>query len=196
MSDIVKRFICLICIIIQFSVITTQAAIEQPVSFLQEDNKWAFEMYSANGRYDQTIGNSGCGPTAMAMVLNYYIDESITPIQTAMFAVFNNHRTYNNGTSWTYFEDMAKEYDLEFIQTYSSKEALNWMEQKNNPLIVCSMGPGLWTRSGHFIVLWDVKNGIAYINDPASTQASRLENSYSYMASQCVQFFCFNQEFQ
>ena len=54
------------------------------------------------------------------------------------------------------------------------------------------MGPGLWTTQGHFIVLWDVENGIAHINDPASTNQPRTENSYKYMASQCKQYFCFN----
>ena len=64
---------------------------------------------------------------------------------------------------------MANEYDLEFIQTASSVEALEWMNTQEDPLVICSMGPGLWTRQGHFIVLWNVENGIAYINDPAST---------------------------
>ena len=54
------------------------------------------------------------------------------------------------------------------------------------------MGPGLWTKQGHFIVLWDIENGIAHINDPASTSQPRTENSYKYMASQCKQYFCFN----
>ena len=56
------------------------------------------------------------------------------------------------------------------------------------------MGPGLWTNTGHFIVLWNVKDGIAHINDPASTKKSRNENSYNYMASQCKQYFCFNKK--
>ena len=47
------------------------------------------------------------------------------------------------------------------------------------------MGPGLWTRRGHYIVLWDVKDGIAYINDPNSMEQRKTENSYRYMASQC-----------
>ena len=56
------------------------------------------------------------------------------------------------------------------------------------------MGPGLWTTQGHYIVLWDVDDGIAYINDPASTDKIRTKNSYKTMASQCKQYFCFNQE--
>ena len=128
----------------------------------------------------------------MAMVLNYYIDGSITPIDTAQYAIDNNHRTYSNGTSWQYFQDMANEYGLEFNQTTSKYEVLEWMENKEDPLVICSMEPGLWTSRGHFILLWNVENGIAHINDPASTRESRTENSYNIMASQCGQFFCFN----
>jgi len=68
------------------------------------------------------------------------------------------------------------------------------MNTQEDPLVICSMGPGLWTSEGHFIVLWDVENGVAHINDPASTKQSRTENSYNYMASQCKQYFCFNKE--
>ena len=149
--------------------INAQAAVEQPISFLQGDSKWGSESYTTTGSRSQTIATSGCGPTSMAMVLNYYVDDSITPIQTAIYAVENHHRTSGNGTSWGYFGEMANEYDLEFIQTASSVEALEWMNTQEDPLVICSMGPGLWTRQGHFIVLWNVENGIAYINDPAST---------------------------
>lgn len=174
--------------------ISAQAAVEQPISFLQDDSEWGSESYSIVGSRSQTIATSGCGPTSMAMVLNYYVDDSITPLQTSIFALENNHRTRYNGTSWAYFEDMANEYDLEFLQTASSVEALEWMNTQEDPLVICSMGPGLWTSAGHFIVLWDVENGVAHINDPASTKQSRTENSYNYMASQCKQYFCFNKE--
>lgn len=174
--------------------INAQAATNQPISFLQDDTEWGSEPYSIAGSRSQTIATSGCGPTSMAMVLNYYVDDSITPLQTSIYALENNHRTRNDGTSWTYFEDMANEYDLEFLQTASSVEALEWMNTREDPLIICSMGPGLWTSKGHYIVLWDVKEGIAHINDPASESKMRLENSYKVMSSQCKQYFCFNKE--
>lgn len=133
----------------------------------------------------------------MAMVLNYYIDDSITPLQTAMYAINNNHRTINDGTSWGYFEDMANEYDLEFFQTASSSEALDWINNKENALIICSMRTGLWTNKGHFILVWDVdETGTVYINDPASVAEQKTVNSYRYMASQCRQYFCFNKEIE
>lgn len=70
------------------------------------------------------------------------------------------------------------------------------MDTQEDALIVCAMGRGLWTSAGHFILLWNVENGIAYINDPASTDTNRLENSYEYMASQCYQYFCFNKKLE
>lgn len=191
-----KKFICVTFILTTLMTlvfgISAQAAVEQPISFLQDDTEWGSESYSIVGSRSQTIATSGCGPTSMAMVLNYYVDETITPLQTSIFALENNHRTRYDGTSWAYFGDMANEYDLEFLQTASSVEALEWMKKQEDPLVICSMGPGLWTSAGHFIVLWDVEDGVAHINDPASTKKSRTENSYNYMASQCKQYFCFN----
>lgn len=172
--------------------IDIQATTEKPISFMQGDSKWGTELYSATNNHSQTIATSGCGPTAMAMVLNYYIDNEITPLQTAKYALENNYRTCNSGTSWAYFGDIAEKYNLDFLQTASADEALEWMNTKEEPLIICSMGRGLWTKQGHFILLWCVENETAYINDPASTEQARIQNSYNYMASQCKQYFCFN----
>ena len=190
-----KKIICFLFVLIV--IITTKsivsfAAIEQPIPFLQYDEQWSSKPYSIINDSSQTIETSGCGPTTMAMVLNYYIDEDITPVETAEFAIENHHRTTNNGTSWTYFNDVAEEYDLNFLQTYSSEEALKWMETKTDPLIICSMGPGLWTNKGHFILIWDIKDGNAYINDPNSESEKRNKNSFNYLSKQCNQYFCFD----
>ena len=77
-----KKFICLTFILTTFLCVSlsTQAAVEQPISFLQDDSEWGSESYSITGSRSQTIGSSGCGPTSMAMVLNYYIDDTITPL--------------------------------------------------------------------------------------------------------------------
>lgn len=130
----------------------------------------------------------------MAMAVNYYVDETITPPDMATYSLKNGCRTNSNGTSWGFFSKIAKKYDLEFLQTASSVEALEWMNTQEDPLIVCSMGPGLWTTEGHFILLWNIDNGIAYINDPNSTKETRIKNSYKFMSSQCDQYFCFNKK--
>lgn len=191
-----KKFILFFTLIVAllFSNIGAYASVKRPISFLQEDTRWGSEPYTITGNPAQTIASGGCGPTSMAMVLNYYIDESITPLQTAIYSIENKHQTVSSGTSWALFKAMADEYDLEFLQTASSLEALEWMNTKEDPLVICSMGPGLWTIWGHFILVWDVEEDkTVHINDPYSTDEIKTTNSYDYMASQCRQYFCFNQ---
>lgn len=179
-----------------FLAIRAEASIEQPPVYLQTDERWGSELYSITNSSSQTIAASGCGPTAMAMVLSYYTkDESITPAQTADFSIENNHRTAYDGTSWGFFADMADEYnlDLEYLQTGNADEAFNWMLGKEDPLVICSMDPGIWTNGGHFILLWKVfENGEVHINDPNSTEDYKIVNSFKNVRNQCKQYFCFN----
>lgn len=170
------------------------ASTEQPISFLQYDTQWGDIPYTSCSNSRQTIGNSGCGPTAMAMVIHYYADETITPIETAKYAVENGYRTYNSGTAHGFFGSMAKKYNIEYLDTYSSAEAFEWMKTKTDPLIICSMGPGLWTNNGHFILVWDIdENSNVYINDPASTQEYRIKNSFTNLTNSSKRYFCFDQ---
>lgn len=169
------------------------ASTEQPISFLQYDTQWGDIPYTSCSNSRQTIGNSGCGPTAMAMVIHYYADETITPIETAKYAVENGYRTYNSGTAHGFFGSMAKKYDIEYLDTYSSAEAFEWMKTKTDPLIICSMGPGLWTNNGHFILVWNIDeyNNVD-INDPGSTQECRIRNSFTNLTNSSKRYFCFN----
>lgn len=192
MKKFIQRTLVLATLMATLVTGVAQAAVEKPVSFLQYDSEWGSESYSLYSGYSQTIASSGCGPTSAAMVVNYYADASVKPDEMCEYSLYNGYRTSSEGTAWGFFESVAKEYDLDFMQTSSSSEALKWMESKEDPLIVCSMGPGNWTSAGHFILLWDVKDGVAYINDPASESKSRTENSFKYMASQCKQYFCFD----
>ena len=46
------------------------------------------------------------------------------------------------------------------------------------------MGKGNWTSSGHYVVAYGYENGYVYINDPASTKASRAKNTWDLFKSQ------------
>ena len=72
-----KKFILLTFILAILALFSTTAfaAVEKPISFLQDDSKWGSMSYSITGSQSQTIASSGCGPTAMAMVLHYYGEE-------------------------------------------------------------------------------------------------------------------------
>jgi GH25 family lysozyme M1 (1,4-beta-N-acetylmuramidase) len=55
--------------------------------------------------------------------------------------------------------------------------------------VVCSMGPGYWTKGGHFICAWKYDDKYIYCNDPASSTRKK-QNTSDFMA-QRKQFFCY-----
>ncbi|MFQ8984972.1 MAG: hypothetical protein ACLR6W_12385, partial [Evtepia sp.] len=59
---------------------------------------------------------------------------------------------------------------------------------KGNLVIAC-MGPGLWTSSGHFVLVWEIQGNTVYINDPASTKAARTRGDYTLFRRQVKYYF-------
>lgn len=120
------------------------------VFYLQWDSKWKNIKYSTHTS-KQTIGNSGCGPSAMAMIMATFIDKKYTPIEMCKLAVDNGFRTYDNGTDWDFFKFCFNKYAgfSKFVQTKSVptlKSAL-----KEGALAVCSMNGNddhFWTTGG------------------------------------------------
>lgn len=75
----------------------------QPVSYLQTDPRWAAKDYSAKGE-KTTIGASGCGPTAMAMVLATWADPQVTPATECAWALAHGYKAPYSGTYYGYFQ--------------------------------------------------------------------------------------------
>ena len=80
---------------------------KQPVSYLQTDPRWAKKDYSAKGE-KTTIGASGCGPTAMAMVLATWADPAVTPETECAWALSHGYKAPNQGTYYGYFRPAAE----------------------------------------------------------------------------------------
>ncbi len=160
----------------------------QPVDYKQGDRRWGRVVYTACGNKNQTIANSGCGPTSMADIMATWINTKITPVEMCRYAVEHGFRTKSSGTAWGFFRSIAKAYGFTgFVQTKSmaaAREAL-----KNGALVVASMGPGYWTKGGHYICLWKTDDTWMYANDPASS--SRRRQRLSAFEHQRKQFFIF-----
>ena len=164
----------------------------KPISYLQTDSKWKNHNYSAKGER-KTIGTSGCGPTAAAMVIATLKDKSVTPVTTAEWSMVHGYKALNQGTFYTYFVPQMSAYGITCKRLNMSNlygcssstahtEALNAL--KNGNWVIACMGKGNWTSSGHFILLYGYENGYVYINDPASTSATRVKNTWSLFAKQ------------
>lgn len=164
---------------------------KNPVSYLQTDPKWKNLPYRVKGE-SSTIGGSGCGPTSAAMLIETLTGKTYTPIDACAWSVAHGYKALNQGTYYGYFEPQFKEFGitckmLNFINTYGKpnhenhKKAFEMLKQ-GYYLIAC-MGPGTWTKSGHFVVVW-WEDGKVRINDPASTAATRLNGNLTTFKSQ------------
>ena len=169
----------------------------QPISYLQTDPKWANVNYSAPGE-STTIGKSGCGPTAMAMVLATWVDKSINPKSECAWALAHGYKAPRQGTYYGYFRAAGARFGLEveqvnFSSAYGKPNATYHSIAKQaidrGDLVIACMGPGLWTRSGHFVLVYDIQGKTVFINDPASMRSDRTKGDYNLFRNQVKYYF-------
>lgn len=129
----------------------------------QTDSRWRSYPYTSVGDYSQTIGTSGCGPTSAAMIVTA-IKGTITPPQMGDLFVQYGYRSANNGTYWSAFRAVADEFDIGYQETYNLDTAVNLV--RNNNYVIVSVGNGLFTTGGHFIVIVGIEGDTLKIYDP------------------------------
>lgn len=140
--------------------------------FIQWDARWGYQDYVGS-----IGGLAACGPTCMAMVVFHFTrDPAMHPGYMMEFAASN--RGYANEistTQWAFFDEGAKELGLDSKELTSEQIA---SESKiaemlaDGKLVVASMGPGVFTEKGHFILLVGYEDGKFKINDPNSPEKS------------------------
>ena len=159
---------------------------KQPVVYYQTDARWKNVDYSAKGE-STTIGASGCSPTSMAMVLATWADKNVTPKTECAWALKNGYKAPHQGTYYSYFVPAAERYNLTCIRLntasiYGNANSLHHVTAKNHldsgDLVIACMGKGLWTRSGHYVLLYGIEGNMVYINDPASSSVARTHGNY------------------
>ena len=128
--------------------------------------------YHQSYGYGSTIANAGCGPTSMAMVATYLTGEKHDPVELANWSLKRGYHIPNNGTAWAFFPAVSKAYGLDCEQTGVSsskiKESLS-----NGKMVIMNVGPGTFTRGGHYIVLKGLtSDGRIIVADPASRARS------------------------
>ena len=165
---------------------------KQPVSYLQTDPRWGSLDYSAKGE-KTTIRASGCGPTAMAMVLATWADPAVTPATECAWALAHGFKAPHQGTYYGYFEEAGRRYGLKtyrlnYSNLYgndrSAYHALAKDALDRGDLVIACMGKGTWTSSGHYVLVWKIDGNVIYINDPASTKPHRVRGDYAVFKRQ------------
>lgn len=164
---------------------------KKPVSYFQTDARWKNKPYRVEGE-SATIGGSGCGPSCAAMLIETLTSKRFTPEDACNWSMKHGYKALNQGTYYSYFKPQFAEFGIDC-------DMLNWSNSYGNAnhenhekalkllkegyYLIALMGKGLWTRSGHFVVLW-WQNEKVLINDPASSKAVRTEGDIKTFRSQ------------
>ncbi len=74
------------------------------------------------------------------------------------------YRSADNGTYYSAFKWVADTFDIEYKETYKVDDAVALL--KNNNYVVASVGNGLFTTGGHYIVLVGIDGNTLKIYDP------------------------------
>lgn len=136
---------------------------------LQWDERWGYATYS-----DNIIAINGCGPTALSMVASGLTgDSSITPYKVAKYAEKNGYYVEGTGTSWSLMTEGCLHFGVQSRELVLDQNII-FAELENGNPIICSMRPGDFTTTGHFIVLTGTDGGKIQVNDPNSKQRSKL----------------------
>lgn len=136
----------------------------------QADSRWANIMYSSINNKAQTMKISACGPTTAAMIVSS-AKGTILPTTMARLSVDNGYRTANSGTAWSFYSFIADYFKFsEFYSINSFDKAMEYLKQKNNSgtskyYIACSVGSGLFTTGGHYIMLVSNNNRLLRVYD-------------------------------
>ena len=148
--------------------------------FLQWDSRWGYETYGSD-----MMAITGCGPACVAMA-GYYLTgdaETFDPAAVAAFSQKNGYYAAGYGSSWTLISEGAVKLGLDVTEIPLVEKRMKDNLEVGNP-IICAMGPGDFTSSGHYIVLVGLEDGRFLVNDPNSLENSGKLWSYEQIQGQ------------
>jgi hypothetical protein len=154
---------------------------KKPVWYLQTDPRWKDKRYPcSNGSGKMSIGGGGCGPTSAAMLIDTLTGKQCLPTETMEWACSHGYITAGQGTEYSYFKPQFEKYGLKCDMLTWDKcfSVGSWVKYKVEEMLkegyyfIALMKEGLWTKGGHYIVVWWSDNKVR-INDPASTRDER-----------------------
>lgn len=140
---------------------------EEVPLFMQWDERWGYYEYGSS-----VMGVTGCGPTCLSMVAVHLLQNpSLTPIYMADYAERNGYYAEGIGTAWTFMSEAPSRMGLRAKEVPLDESCVLQYLQQGKP-IICAMGPGDFTESGHFIVFIGIEDGKIKVNDPNSRERS------------------------
>lgn len=169
---------------------------KQPIYYLQTDPRWKTLPYRIPGE-TATIGGSGCGPSAACMIIETMTGQTFTPVDACKWSVDHGYKALNAGTYYSYFVPQFKAFGIDCKQMLGTSlhnkpdhPIHDQVKQMINEgyYAVALMGPGLWTKGGHYICVWGWDDKVR-INDSASRREVRLNGDPMLFKQQVKQYW-------
>ena len=138
----------------------------------QLDARWKDLPYGATC----TIGEAGCGPTSLAMVVSSLTGNIVDPIQMCRWAYENGYLCEGSGSYHSLIPEGGRYFGLT-VEGCTATEPQRIVDAlADGKLVIAIMGPGTFTTCGHFLVMRGVtSDGKILIADPASKNKSEKE---------------------
>ena len=158
--------------------------------FLQWDPRWGYASYGDNS----VVGLSGCGPTALSMVLWYLTgNEELTPDKIADYSMKNGYYISGTGTKWLLLEEVPPLYGI-WVSQPEADDSIMKEVLDGGDIIILSMAPGDFTVGGHFIVIYGYTEEGFLVNDPNCVARSRQTWTWEELKDQTKHMWVFSKD--
>lgn len=147
--------------------------------FMQWDTRWGYKQYG-----NDVAGITGCGPVCLSMAAYYLTgDSDMSPDKIIDFAIDNGYCIKGEGSAWSLISEGGEKLGFDVTEIPLDENRIVKNLEAGNP-IICVMGPGDFTSTGHFIVLTGYKNGEISVNDSNSHKNSEKTWKYKDIKNQ------------
>lgn len=152
----------------------------------QWDDRWAAYLYG-----ESTMETAGCGPTCLSMVvMGLTGEDEWNPVAVADYSVKSGYKT-SDGTSWDLMAVGANHMGVTSTELPLDENRMIQELSAGHP-IICSMRPGDFTTTGHFIVLTGYDGEAFTVNDPNSEDNSSITWTYERLKNQIKNLWAFS----
>lgn len=148
------------------------------IYYNQLDERWADTMYGTSG----TIGEAGCGPTAMAIVTSTLTGTPHNPVELSEWSVANGHRCEGNGSYHSLIPAAAEAYGLSWESVPPDDPQAMIDALADGKLVVAIMAKGHFMRFRPFTRRWRSAAGWKYARWPSVCRESSGNTAGSCLA--------------
>lgn len=136
--------------------------------FLQTDDRWKDTPYGSGSDEGNNLAINGCAILSLAMITSF-LDGTETLPSAILNWSGNNYFMEGQGTAWAIFHDFAEMKGYQYEELGVDFAAVETHIAAGHPVII-SVQPGMFTETGHIMVVSGTNNGNFWLNDPNDTE--------------------------